>query len=352
MRLLSFISFIAASLICVSAQAAAPLYSADISVDVTADNAASARDIAMSRANRQALTAIAANFTTREGLGVLNKLTDDQLLNFIKETTVLEEKSSNVRYLAKLRITANEQILRQYLQEKNVPMVVASSAEVMVVPVFRESPDMPALLWEENNLWRIAWEQNSPIVGSVRFFAPEKEKSPFLNSADAALSLNSSIFQQLSAQNDNADIYVVEAYYSDIDTLTISIITPLDGKRQVFSVSGPRSMELFKQAAQETSLRISDQLKGRSVVTSNEIDNVVVLYKFDKLSSWLKAEEKISTITSVENIEVNAIGSGKVQFKINFVGGFDTLQNALRTQQLQLTKEGSYYTLTDIQPQM
>ena len=68
---------------------------------------------------------------------------------FIKETTVLEEKASNVRYLAKLRITANDRLLRQYLQEKNVPLVVASSADVMIVPVFREAEGMPARLWEE-----------------------------------------------------------------------------------------------------------------------------------------------------------------------------------------------------------
>ena len=88
-----------------SARAGQPSYSADVTVDVTADNASAARELAMRRANRQAVSAIAANFTTREGVTVLNKLTDDQLLNFIRETTVLEEKTSNVRYLAKLRIT-------------------------------------------------------------------------------------------------------------------------------------------------------------------------------------------------------------------------------------------------------
>ena len=82
-----------------SARAGQPSYSADVTVDVTADNASAARELAMRRANRQAVSAIAANFTTREGVTVLNKLTDDQLLNFIRETTVLEEKTSNVRYL-------------------------------------------------------------------------------------------------------------------------------------------------------------------------------------------------------------------------------------------------------------
>ena len=61
-----------------SARAGQPSYSADVTVDVTADNASAARELAMRRANRQAVSAIAANFTTREGVTVLNKLTDDQ----------------------------------------------------------------------------------------------------------------------------------------------------------------------------------------------------------------------------------------------------------------------------------
>lgn len=348
MRLLSFIALIVTGFTSFAAQAGLPTYSADVSVDVTAENAAAARDIAMNRANRQALTAIAANFTTREGLGVLNKLTDDQLLNFIKETTVLEEKTSNVRYLAKLRITANDQILRQYLQEKNVPLVVASSADVMVIPVFREDASSPARLWEEDNPWRLAWEQNPPTVGSVRFFSPEQKNVPFLGNAEQALSFNAYLYEKLSAANNNGDVYVAEAYFTDIDTLTVSIVAPQSGIRQVFSVAGPRSSELFKQAAQETGLRISDQLKGRSVVTSAEPDSITVLYKYDKLSSWLKNEEKISAITAVENIEVSAIGNGKVQFKINFVGDLDTLKNALQSHHLLLTQNQNYYTLLDM----
>ncbi len=349
MRLLFLFTFIFSILYDANyANAALPSYSADVSVDVTAENAATARDIAMSRANRQAITAIAANFTTREGLSVLNKLNDDQLLNFIKETTVLEEKTSSVRYMAKLRITANDQILRQYLQEKNVPLVVASSADVLIIPIFRENADAPALLWEENNQWRMAWEQNPPTIGAVRFYAPEQKDVPFLNNANQALSLNPYLFNQLSTFNNEGDVYVAEAYFTDIDTLTISIITPQTGKRQIFSVAGPRSSELFKQAAQETGLRISDQLKGRSVVTSSEPENITVLYKYDKLSSWLKNEEKISAITSVQNIEVNAIGNGKVQFKINFIGDISTLMNALQNQNLLLTQNQNYYTLIDM----
>ena len=308
-----------------SARAGQPSYSADVTVDVTADNASAARELAMRRANRQAVSAIAANFTTREGVTVLNKLTDDQLLNFIRETTVLEEKTSNVRYLAKLRITANDKILRQYLQEKNVPLVVASSAEVMV----------------------IAWQQNPPTVGSVRFFMPTEDAAPFLTSAEQALGLDAELFGRLSSLNGGGDVYVAEAYYNGDDALAVSIINPRNGKRQIFSVGGPRTSELFNQAARETGMRIADELKGRTVVTSTEPETITVLYKFKTLSSWLKTEEKIAAVT-VEDIRINAIGNGRIQFQISYVGDLDTLAGALRSARLLLSETGGYFTLTDM----
>lgn len=331
-----------------SARAGQPSYSADVTVDVTADNASAARELAMRRANRQAVSAIAANFTTREGVTVLNKLTDDQLLNFIRETTVLEEKTSNVRYLAKLRITANDKILRQYLQEKNVPLVVASSAEVMVIPVFREGPDMPALLWETESPWRAAWQQNPPTVGSVRFFMPTEDAAPFLTSAEQALGLDAELFGRLSSLNGGGDVYVAEAYYNGDDALAVSIINPRNGKRQIFSVGGPRTSELFNQAARETGMRIADELKGRTVVTSTEPETITVLYKFKTLSSWLKTEEKIAAVTAVEDIRINAIGNGRIQFQISYVGDLDTLAGALRSARLLLSETGGYFTLTDM----
>lgn len=97
------------------------LYDAEISVDVTSENASVAREKAMSEANRQALMLVAGRLTTKEGASVLNHLNDNQVLNFIKEVTVESEKVSDVRYLAQLKISINGDILKAYLSEKMPP---------------------------------------------------------------------------------------------------------------------------------------------------------------------------------------------------------------------------------------
>lgn len=86
----------AALLLCLSAfpaQAADERFAVEINVDVTDSNASLARERAMSEANRAAIVEVAKRITTSEGAARLAAMTDDQLINFIKEVLVISEKN-------------------------------------------------------------------------------------------------------------------------------------------------------------------------------------------------------------------------------------------------------------------
>ena len=118
-----------------SSAMAADDYFSIVDVDVTDVNAAVAREKAMAQANRKAVNEAAANYTDSKGMDIVYGLSGEQILYFIKEATVLEEKSSDVRYIAKLKVTVQNNILRQYLQEKGVSEY-GNSNEINVIYVF------------------------------------------------------------------------------------------------------------------------------------------------------------------------------------------------------------------------
>lgn len=99
---------------------AADEYYSVVNVDVTDVSAAVAKEKAMAQANRQALYQVAPRLTSEEGVSLLHSLTNDQIAYFIKSATVLSEKSSDVRYIASLKIIIADEILRQYLEEKGM----------------------------------------------------------------------------------------------------------------------------------------------------------------------------------------------------------------------------------------
>ena len=89
-------------------------YSSIVNVDVTDVNAATAKEKAMLDANRRALNEVTPKLANQAGIDLINSLSNEQVAYFIKDATVLEEKSSDVRYIASLKMTIQDDILRQY----------------------------------------------------------------------------------------------------------------------------------------------------------------------------------------------------------------------------------------------
>lgn len=97
------------------------IYDAEVEIDAEAANAADAREKAMKEANRKAVYTVAARISNTDSEQILAALNDNQILNFIREVSVLSEKVTDTRYIASLKISINEPILTAYLSEKDVP---------------------------------------------------------------------------------------------------------------------------------------------------------------------------------------------------------------------------------------
>ena len=324
-------------------------YSAEITVDVTAENASIAREKAMTEANRQAYTTVAQRVTTAEGVNKLNELNDAQILNFIKEVSIISEKASNVRYIATLNVAINEHILKTYMQENDIPFVISSMANVLIIPTFREfKTDMP-MLWEAGNLWRKAWEQNPRTIGSAKFYSIPANGSNYASlDAEKALSMNGLALDKIAFINNTKDIYIADATYNGIEGLDITLYTYRNGKVENISVAGDRSPQLFIDAINKISDHIYNQIKTQNVIDRQNKSEITVLYSYAYLKDWLMLEKQLKTIDYISKISTSAVGSGRVQFKITLIGGFDRLQEALRNKYYNLKNAGDFYIIEKI----
>lgn len=345
MRKLAFLTFFLLTVASLPVYAAP--YSTELNVDVTAENAAVAREKAMNQATRQAVYNVAASFTGADGLQLLGKMSNEQLLYFIVETTVLEEKSSNVRYMARLNVAVDGPLLKQYLQEKNIPMSAADMPDVVVIPVFRNSKASPALLWEDGNLWRAAWinygKQNG--LGKIRLLPPDLASE--VNAAQA-LSLDGTSLQAVNTRFGNAPVYVAEASY-DSNSLNIRLINAGNGRSESFVFAGEEPEALFNRGITETMESIlRGQSQNQIMITSDALESIGVLVNYTSLRQWLETENKIRNLTPVENVQIKAIGNGRVQFQIDYVGGIAGLMRAFREKSYTLEPSGNLYILSSV----
>ncbi len=331
----------------------------EINVDITSDNAAKAQNIAMSQANRKAIEEVAINFTTSQGVSEILSLTDKQLYNFIKETTVLEEKSSNIRYIAKLNIAINADMIKEYLQDKKITVIVPTKQKVVIIPILHNNEQ--AMLWQADNIWLNAWNNNSTSLGAIEV-KPLNDNYSTILSVQKILTYDVNLFQQIANLEEVNNIYILEAKFDELNNLSIKMTNALTLEAQDFSIATnstniqeqqdeidatqEQKNEQALMQEQETSINkavetlsyaISDKLKSQSETYGQTI-NISVLYDFSGVDNWNQTKSKIASIPNVKNVSIQALSSSKIQFNIKFAGNIESLTKRLQTKDFALYK--------------
>ena len=133
-----------------------PRFEADVSVDITDKTVVDAKKKALSKAMRDGLKEVILGISTDESVIEINKLKDNQLEHFISGIMVLMEKTSDVRYIADLRVSVNGDILKAYLKENNLPIIIGEEKEILAIPLFEDKQGQLDV-WSDDNIWRKAF---------------------------------------------------------------------------------------------------------------------------------------------------------------------------------------------------
>ncbi len=336
-------------LFCPNLQAADSKFSVEIKVDVTDENASLAREKAMSNAARAAVTAVARRISTQEGAARIAAMTDAQLINFIKETSVLNEKNSDVRYVADLRVVINEELLKQYMTEREIPLLSGNSGSILVIPVFAEFKGDTPKLWEIDNPWKLAWDNSENASATTFVSIPNSAGNSSVINAQKAIDFNTQALQTLKQMSASSDVYVLEANYDGVEGLEISLKS-LSGDYRTIKVAGAKSSgeELFNKAVSECKNQIEHYILNQQQENPVVEQEITVLYPFPTLGAWISAEQKIKSIPAVNAVNVQAMAQGKAQFKVTFSGDLDTLTRQLAYHGYRLENSGNYMVMSNI----
>lgn len=328
--------------------AAADLYAVEVLADVTDVNASVAREKAMAAANRQAFELVLKKITTPEHVAQIMTLNDNQILNFIKEVSVLSEKSSNVRYIAELRVKLNEAVVKRYMSEKQIPFMVDKAANVLVIPVYRKAPAMPAELWEEDNLWRKSWEKNTASEGMAEFVTLDASaQNVEAVDSEKALSLDTRLLGWLARQSRASDVFVLEAVVAD--GMDVRIYSPEGGLLETVHIDGSADDEvLFDEAVRRVKSRIAARIKSQNIAEAQKQTEITVLFMYQKIREWLDLQKQLSDIPYVKKVQEEAIGDGKTQFKLVFSGSIARLNQALAQKLFVLNNHGDFYVIESL----
>ncbi len=325
---------------------AKPLFEADVNVDVTADNVVEAKKQAMNKARRDALNEVLLSISSNQSVQELDKLNDNQIQHFIAGVMVLMEKSSNVRYIADLRVTVNEDVLKAYMAENNLPMIVGEEQTILVVPLL-EQADGTLDLWSDANFWRQAFVGRRDVrKGNLILHDIDKnlgnitavEANRFYDMTDAE-------FGELSSFNNVENIYVLKYSLKDGKVYVKSFPSREIAEVIIVENATPQDMidavlPFFKDVKKAAKL---ENWHDDDKIVNQKVDAV---YSYSKLGEWLTLKRFLETNSQVKDVQVVSMANGKVHFSFIYNGVWEKLQANLALRGYKLKKEGGYYVIS------
>ena len=324
------------------------LYDVDVLVDVVDKNAAQAREKALVAANRQGLINLLKKITTNDGLHQVAELNDNQILNFVKEVSIVSEKVSDVRYVAELKVRFNGSIIRKYLREKNIPFTEEGGFKVLILPLLQSGDKI--LLNETENTWREAWVKSADSDGIVDFIvAGGNTESPEVINAGKVLEFDSLLLEQLSQTYKADELYIVYAVPNS-SGVQVKLFAPSGkgGVEQTLTIDGDGSQKNLETAVTKVKEVVSERIKKYNLEEDNKQYEMLVLYQYPSLKDWLMLQKDLRSAPYVKSVKEDAIGAGRVQFEIKYAGNFNRLEQVLYSRGLSLMPYDGFYVISKV----
>lgn len=319
---------------------AAPSFEADVSVDVTAETVNDAKKEAMAKAARDGLNEVVLSISTAKSAAQFDSLSDTQIQHFISGVMVLMEKSSDVRYIADLRVSINEEVLKAYMAENEMPLVVGEEQDVLVIPLWEET-DGSLNLWGDENIWRLAFVERGRLKkGNLNIYCIEK------NLGNIAAAVAESVYDMSNGNYANlADFNRVQAVY----VLKYSL---KDGKVYVkaFPEQEVEEVEIGDNSPLSMIDKVLPFFKDRQKIDDAVADHNIderfeVIYTYPKLGAWLALKRLLDENPQVTNVNVASIANGKVHFNFEYSGVAEKLMAHLEINGYKLRREGDHYVI-------
>lgn len=355
----------------------------NVAVDVDGKNAIEARDLAMTKARRDAFGVLASRLMTPEERAALPTIDDNVIASMVNDFEINREKYSKNRYLASVNIAFNPHAIQGYLGRytnvaltnpvttpnysvdntaPNTALPASTNAQnaagsLLVLPWYGMGSD--ATLWRDPNPWRAAWvawaqtaqARNMNIVipiGDITDMQAFNPSKPLMFDHDELHNLlkRYNATQAIIAMADPLPNGMVRvSLYQSTSTIPryidriVSSGGTMTGSNQ-FLPAIYQSVESINSKAPTINASLDTQQTGSSD-PSFTLDNThatafEVEIQLATIQQWIGIKQSLAVITGINDLQVKSLRSDRAVVSFLYTGDPETLRRDLQQRGLSL----------------
>lgn len=353
-RTAQVLAFLIPALLCLpasgqsAAQPAAEAFSVrGVEVDVTAANVTAAKEQAIEEGQRKAFGMLLERLTVPEDLARLPAVDG---VEYVRDFSIDQERSTAVRYLASLTVRFNPAAVRKLLRDANINYAEPRGRALVVVPVFQPAEGRP-VLWDDPNPWRVTWARLGR-GGLVPLTVPLGDLSDVQAvSAEEALMGDPQRMQALSEAYRGADVLVVAAGVQPgghgIDVVVHgSANAPKPFDSVTYFMAGDETMDqMLARAARDIQRAIDTAYKQPNLLQFDRAASLSALVPLGGMDDWLKVREALGRVPQVRGWDLLSLSKAEAAVVLHIVGDQEQVRGALARQGLVLDWTDGYWTM-------
>ncbi len=327
---------------------------AGVAVDVTDDNAAAARILALAQGQRLSFRRLLERLVSISDYGRLPTPPDPVITELVQGFEVADERVGPNRYIASLTFHYKPADVGRLLRDHNIPYAPSASEPIIVLPLFRRAGTL--MLWEDGNPWRAAWASLAPSNSLLPVIVPFGELADMeIISAVQAGAGDRERLERLTERYGAGEAIVVDATETGVSleggpSVAVTVQRFLG---QSVRVGGGAyggmlndSLEtVLALAAMTTRGHLEDEWKEANLLRFDRKSSLAIDIPLTGVSDWLDIRGRLTAIALIRKLEITAMSSRFARAVLHFVGEDQQLVGALARKDLRLVREADFWVL-------
>ena len=355
-RIVFWTLFLGFLLIASQVRAQGALFTVDgIKVDVTAENALSARDQAFRQAQSKAFKVLADRMLS-EGEAETFSMPDVAVIStLIKDYEITQEKLSSVRYIGTYKFRFSDKAVRRYFSGTGAAYTDVSSRPVLILPYYQHAGQ--TVLWSPYNVWMEAWNRADNLGGIVPVVVPLGDIQDVRDIGnDQSLTYDVESLQDMLGRYGAGEAVLVVATPDENLSLVSDNSAPANGAltihiyrtdrarpefvNQIVQTArgGQTKAALLNEAVRKVHRTLQKDWKKKTLVSTAQTNSLYADVPIASLQQWVDTREALNRVHGVNGIVVKSLTPKKAQIEIRFQGDERRLRLALRQASITLSK--------------
>jgi hypothetical protein len=321
-----------------------------IAVDVEADNAVLAREMAIEQAQRDGLRQLLERLTLPQYFGQLPVADQQSLTRLVTAFEVEEESTSATRYVGRLSVSYDEAAVQGLLQGTGVPIVVEPPPSLLVVPALDEAAGLAVFTGPEG--WREAWSVEASRNTLLDIRLPVGDLIDLRTLSSEALASEPETALALAAERYDAEAAILLIARAD-DPLSPTRVTvtpggshawPTDFAGDSLAMDGDAAT-VWQAAVRRTKNALETEWKAANLIAMDQLTPLTVAVTLGSLEVWADIRQRLDQVGAIRAIEIEAFSQREAELVVNHIGNVSQLQRALEARGLRLSEGAGTWQL-------